>query len=260
MRSAVLLAVLALLGCRTEEGAPRAAATPSTPVNPNPRVTLYTCEDGRQIEAGYPDAESAVVKVAGRPYPLRSAVSGSGARYVGYGLQWWTKGDEAWLAMLKPGEAIASEQGVRCWSGEAPPVDPPPPGAPGGLPDDRTPVSETPFTPQSAQGAANVVQTFYAQLEAGRGAEAARLMRGAQPPDLSRYASYHAQVGAPGPIEGAAGSLFVEVPVVGYGRLKTGQPVRESGKVVLRRTNNVPGSTPEQRQWRIERIELKPVS
>jgi hypothetical protein len=34
--------------------------------------------------------------------------------------------------------------------------------------------------------------------------------------------------------------------------------VHRSGKAVLRRVNDVPGSTPEQRRWRIERIELKP--
>lgn len=259
MRPVVLLVVLALGGCRAEESTPPVAAA-GTPVNPNPGVTLYACEDGQQVEAGYPDANSATIKVQGRPYPLRSAISASGARYTGYGLQWWTKGDEAWLARLKPGEEIASEQGVRCWSGEPPPVEPPAPGTPGGLPDDRTPISEAPFTPDSAQGAANVVQTFYAHLEAGKVAEAAKLMRGAQPPDVSRFGSHHAQVGAPGEIEGAAGSLFVEVPVVVYGRLKTGQPVRESGRAVLRRVNDVPGATPEQRQWRIERIELKPIS
>ncbi|MGA0607076.1 MliC family protein [Phenylobacterium sp. VNQ135] len=260
MRVLVLTCAAALAACQrpAEPAAAPAAAPPaSTAVNADPKVTLYTCEDGRRIEAGYPDAQTAMVKVDGRPYPLKIAVSGSGARYVGYGLQWWTKGPDAMLASLKPGEEVASAKPVRCWSGEAPAVEPPEPGTPGGLPDDRTPVSEAPFTPESAQGAANVVQTFYAYLEAGKVDEAAKLMRNAAPPDVSRYSSYHAQVGAPGQIEGAAGSLFVETPVVIYGRLKTGQEVHQSGRVVLRRVNDVPGSTTEQRQWRIERIELK---
>jgi hypothetical protein len=47
------------------------------------------------------------------------------------------------------------------------------------------------------------------------------------------------------------------VPVVVYGRLASGQPFRKSGKVVLRRINDVPGSTAAQRQWRIERFDLK---
>ena len=55
------------------------------------------------------------------------------------------------------------------------PLMPPEPGTPGGLPDDRTPLSEAPFTPDSAQGAANVVQTYYALLEAGKYGQAYRL-------------------------------------------------------------------------------------
>lgn len=259
MRAAVLTLALAPLligawGCQRTDAAPPVEA--GAAVNPDPKVTIYTCEDGRRIEAGYPDRDTAMVKVDGRPYPLKAAVAASGVRYVGYGLQWWTKGDDARLSRLKEGEDVASDPGVQCWSGAPPPVEPPAPGTPGGLPDDRTPISEAPFTPESAQGAANVVQTFYAYLESGRTEEAARLMRDVAPPDVSRYSEYHAQVGAPGRIEGAAGSLFVEVPVVIYGRLRTGQEVHESGRAVLRRANDVPGSTAAQRRWRIERIEL----
>ena len=64
-------------------------------------------------------------------------------------------------------------------------------------------------------------------------------------------------MGAPGEIEGAAGSLYVEVPVVIYGRLRQGAEVHEKGKAVLRRVNEVPGSTAAQRRWHIERIELE---
>src|ERR1700752_4397879 len=58
-----------------------------------------------------------------------------------------------------------------------PPVPPPAPGSPGGLPDDRTPVSEAPFTPESAQGAADVVQTYFAHLGAKAYAQAWALWR-----------------------------------------------------------------------------------
>lgn len=151
----------------------------------------------------------------------------------------------------------------------AKPVEPPAPGTPGGLPDDRTPVSEAPFTPQSAQGAANVVQTYFALLEGGKYREAWRLWAdggrasGASSAEafakgFDRYSEYHAQVGAPGEPEGAAGSSYVSVPVVIYGRLKSGAEVREKGEAVLRRVNDVPGSTAEQRKWHIERLETKP--
>jgi hypothetical protein len=138
------------------------------------------------------------------------------------------------------------------------PPQPPAPGTPGGLPDTPIPLDEAPFTATSAQGAANVVQTYFALLEAGRIGEAAKLRSDRRPPDLSAYSEYHAQVGAPGRPEGAAGSIYVEVPVVIYGRLKAGGEVHSSGKAVLRRVNDVPGSTASQRRWHIERIALNP--
>jgi hypothetical protein len=39
--------------------------------------------------------------------------------------------------------------------------------------------------------------------------------------------------------------------------LKSGAELHQSGQAILRRVNDVPGSTPEQRRWRIYRIELK---
>lgn len=150
-----------------------------------------------------------------------------------------------------------------------PAVQPPAPGTPAGLPDDRTPVSEAPFAKTSAQGAANVVQTYFALIEAGKYAEAHALWSDggkasgmtveAFAASFARYAEYHAQIGAPGAIEGAAGSLYVDVPAVVYGRLKTGEPFNLKGPITLRRCNDVPGCTASQREWRIARNELKPV-
>lgn len=149
-----------------------------------------------------------------------------------------------------------------------PPLGPPAPGEPGGLPDDRTPVSEAPFTPQSAQGAANVVQTYYALIEAGKYGEAWKLWSdGGRASGMSeaefaasfdKYGEYHANIGAPGRIEGAAGSLYVEVPVQVYGRLKSGAEFNMLGPVTLRRVNDVPGSTAEQRRWHIARADIQP--
>lgn len=46
---------------------------------------------------------------------MRIAVSASGARYVGGGWEWWTKGaTEGTLSPLKPGEDIASAAGAIC--------------------------------------------------------------------------------------------------------------------------------------------------
>jgi hypothetical protein len=148
------------------------------------------------------------------------------------------------------------------------PVEPAPPGTSGGLPDDRTPVPEAPFAENSAQGAAQVVQSYFALLEAGRFAEARRFWSdGAAAGGRSETAfaaSYrawpevHAQVGAPGDIEGAAGSLYVEVPVQVYGRTAAGEAFNRRGTVTLRRVNDVPGSTAEQRRWHIARSDVEP--
>jgi hypothetical protein len=148
-----------------------------------------------------------------------------------------------------------------------PPVGPPAPGTPGGLPDDRTPISEARFAETSAQGAANVVQQYFALIEQRRYAEARRLWRedgGASGVDatafaasFARFSEYHGQIGAPGEIEGACGSLYVEVPVVAYGRLRGGAEYHSRGTITLRRVNDVPGSTPAQRRWHIASSDLR---
>jgi hypothetical protein len=146
-------------------------------------------------------------------------------------------------------------------------VEPPAPGTPGGLPDDRTPISEARFAETSAQGAANVVQHYFALLEQRRYAEARRLWgdegaasgmdAAAFAAGFARFSEYHAQIGAPGEIEGACGSLYVEVPVVAYGRLRSGAEYHARGTIGLRRVNDVPGSTPAQRRWHIAGSDLE---
>lgn len=148
------------------------------------------------------------------------------------------------------------------------PLTPPAPGTPGGLPDDRTPVSEAPFAETSAQGAAAVLQSYFALIEQGRYGEAHRLWSDdgrasgmdatAFARGFARYREYHANIGAPGEIEGAAGSLYVEVPVMVYGRGRDGAEFSQRGTATLRRVNDVPGSTAAQRRWHIARIELPP--
>ena len=64
----------------------------------------------------------------------------------------------------------------------------------------------------------------------------------------SRPARLVLEVGA-GREEGAAGSLYYEVPVT----LRFGDEAPERGTLVLRRANDVPGASAEQRRWHIER-------
>ena len=264
-------AVMAGLGLAACSKPAEQAQPPAKAVAPASPVITYACDDGRTVRASYPDTDTAVVEVDGKSRTLKIAISASGARYTGDGVQWWTKGmTQGQLSPLAAGEDIASAPGVNCKAPEpaAAPVAPPPPGSPGGLPDDRTPVSEAPFTPDSAQGAANVVQTYYALIGAKKYGEAFKLWSDggkasgqtaqAFAAGFDKYASYNAEIGAPGDIEGAAGSLYVEVPVVIYGQLKTGEAVHMKGDVRLRRVNNVPGSSDEQRKWHIAEAALKP--
>lgn len=256
MKLSLALPPLLFLAACSPEAATDAPAPPAKTVAATPWYH-YACQDGRTVSARYPDTETAQLQIGGAMHVLKIARSGSGARYTGDALQWWTKGDDGALAPLKAGEDIASAPGVTCRPPANAPVQPPAPGTPGGLPDDRTPLDERPAAAGSAQAAATVVETYYAFVESGRTAEAARLRTDGRPEDLKPYASLHAQVGAPGTVEGAAGSLFVEVPVVLYGRYVTGGEYHASGKAVLRRVNDVPGATAEQLTWRIERIDVK---
>lgn len=138
------------------------------------------------------------------------------------------------------------------------PVTPPAPGEPGRLADDGTPHTEEPAEPGGAQEAATVVEAYYALIGEGKYKEAWKLRwtgredsADAFVESFGKYASYRANVGAPSEVQGAAGSLYVEVPVQIYGRMKDGQPFSSAGSVTLRRSNNVPGSTPNERRWRI---------
>ena len=142
------------------------------------------------------------------------------------------------------------------------------PGQPGGLPDDRNLVEEGPIDPKSPQGAGQVLQSYAALLEQGRFAEARRLWsNGGEASGLgekefaesyANYAEIHGEVGKPGAMEGAAGSSYVIIPFRLYGKLREGRPYNSVGKVTLRRVNDVPGSTEEQRRWRIYRMEMQP--
>ena len=166
-------------------------------------------------------------------------------------------------------DAIDDAASTNAVGNEDAPLDPPAPGTPGGLPDDRTPVSEARFTPDSAQGAANVVQTYYAFLGSRRFPEARALVQSgskiaerdvaAFEATFDRYSEYHANVGAPGRIDAGAGQRYVTVPVQVYARLKADRaPVYSIGTVTLHRAGDIDGATAEQRKWKISDIALKP--
>jgi hypothetical protein len=105
--------------------------------------------------------------------------------------------------------------------------------------------------PRSATAAADLVRLYFDRARAGDLDAAAQLWAD---PALGRafavqWRGVRAEVGAPGSLEGAAGSSYVEVPV----RID-GLP----GTATLRRVNDVPGSTEAQRRWHIQRIAVLP--
>lgn len=129
-------------------------------------------------------------------------------------------------------------------------------------PNANAPLSEPngQIDPKSAEAAGQVVQSFGALIEQNRWSEANALW--ADPASAAKFhgslsdvADLHLEIGNPGDPEGAAGSIYVTVPAIFYGDLKTGQQFRRSADVILRRVNDVPGSTEAQRRWHIERIE-----
>lgn len=172
-------------------------------------------------------------------------------------------------------EAIGTNVVVPPSDGMTPPESetdenwPPAPGTPGGLPDDRTPVAEGKITPESPQGAAQVVQLYGALLEKrdfaaahalwSNGGKSSGVSADAFAKSWDKYANIHPLVGGPGKPEGAAGSSYVTVPLQLYGTLKDGgKRYNLIGPVTLRRVNNVPGATAEQKSWRIEKADLQP--
>lgn len=160
---------------------------------------------------------------------------------------------------------------------EATPIPNPPPPAPhpsapsaaapgtsDSLPDDRAPLPEPkgPIDPKSAEAAGQVVQHYGALIEQGRWTESWKLW--SNPAAAKQFdrnwrndSEVHMEVGKPADMEGAAGSIYISVPVVFYGKSKAGDSFRRPATAILRRVNDVPGSTEAQRHWHIERIDLK---
>ena len=66
-------------------------------------------------------------------------------------------------------------------------------------------------------------------------------------------------IGTPRDGEGAAGSVYITVPVDVRATLRSGAQQHFAGSYVLRRINNVPGSSAEDRRWHLHSASLKPV-
>ena len=120
-------------------------------------------------------------------------------------------------------------------------------------------------TPAAARA---VVERYYAALEHGRYRAAYALWSGDGQASGKRYPDFirgfartaHTRVvaGRPTDGEGAAGSLYITVPVTVTATLKDGTRQRFRGSYVLRRVNDVDGATATQLRWHIASARLRP--
>lgn len=149
----------------------------------------------------------------------------------------------------------------------AAPATPVTPAQPASPAPDAASTGEEAVPDDSAEGAAQVVQRYYALLEAGKYGQAYALWepravgmtRAAFAASFAKYREYHARIGAPGRVDAGAGQRYVTVPVQVYGRLRDGdRPFAMRGSVILHRTADIDGATAEQRSWRIRETDIKP--
>jgi|SRR5689334_11579024 len=129
-------------------------------------------------------------------------------------------------------------------------------------PKSSLPEPKGPIDPKSTEAAGQVVQHYGALIEQKKWT-ASRQYWGdpaaaqAFEKNFQTWKNVHLEIGDLGPAEGAAGSIFTNMPVRFYGDLNKGGTGSLKGNVVLRRVNDVDGSTAAQRRWHIERIETK---
>jgi len=138
----------------------------------------------------------------------------------------------------------------------------PAPNAPPAVSSKPTPApAEKPTVdPKSSEAAVDLVRGLVDLLDGGKFNEAYMLLGPGAPPrpdfdrHFSQYSNLKVSVGDAGEQEGAAGSIYLSVPITISG-VSNGKHVNRSATVILRRVNDVPGSTEAQRHWHIERID-----
>lgn len=120
--------------------------------------------------------------------------------------------------------------------------------------------------PSSAEAAAAVVRRYYWALDARDYGTAWQLWGSDGQPGNSyekfrqgyaRTRSVQVTLGQPGPVEGAAGSSYVSIPVTVKARLADGTRQTFSGRYQLRRVNDVNGASAEQRRWHLDSAKLR---
>lgn len=123
-----------------------------------------------------------------------------------------------------------------------------------------TPRFKPAIDPKSSEAAELLVASFIKLINEGRLADAYMLLGPGAPPRDQFYSSFrrftdlHVRARKATDQEGAAGSIYLSVPLDISGHLD-GRPAERHATAVVRRVNDVPGSTEQQRRWHIERID-----
>lgn len=121
----------------------------------------------------------------------------------------------------------------------------------------------------SKEAAAEVVKRYYSAIDARDFDTAWQQWGDDGPPRQTRETfragfaqtqSTRVTIGGPIDGEGAAGSIFLTVPVTVDAVLTSGRHQRFRGHYILRRVNGVDGASASQLRWHIETAELKAVA
>ena len=148
----------------------------------------------------------------------------------------------------------------------SPPAPPPPPPASeaGNAIDanaaESNDAAPTPVADKQPAAAARLAHRFVDLLNQGQFGDAYMLLGSGAPSrsdfdrQFANLSDLHVTMGTPGEPEGAAGSSYLSVPAQLTGKSE-GKPVKRPLTIVLRRVNDVPGSTEAQRRWHIERVD-----
>jgi hypothetical protein len=76
---------------------------------------------------------------------------------------------------------------------------------------------------------------------------------------FARYASFKATIGTPFDADAGAGQRFVTVPVTVTGMLRSGEPFRLEGPVILHKiADGIDSDDPDAHRWRLRSSEMKP--
>src|SRR5690606_30762849 len=141
---------------------------------------------------------------------------------------------------------------------------PEPSASPGAPARDYTPPRLTPEAEKGEEGARNLLLAWAAAMEDrafgaayalfGEYADRTGQSASGYAATFADYATVNAAVGD-GTSEGAAGSIYYQVPVTLSGTTRSGGTYLREGTMTLRRVNDVPGATPAQLRWHLERLE-----